>query len=47
MYDFDSSQWAIAYASMIKNPTGEVYFWNIDEGFVSVPNTKRFFSKWY
>ena len=43
MYDFDSSQWAIAYASMIKNPTGEVYFWNIDEGFVSVPNTKGSF----
>ena len=39
MYDFDSSQWAIAFASLIKNPTGEVYFWNVDEVFSSVTNT--------
>lgn len=43
MYDLDSSQWAIAFASMIKNSTGEVYFWNVDEGFTSVPNTSGSF----
>lgn len=43
MYDFDSSQWAIAYASIFKNNTGGVYFWNSDDGFTPVPNTEGSF----
>ena len=39
MYDFDATQWSIAFASLTKNPTGEVYFWNFDDGFTTVPNT--------